>query len=596
MTVLTLRDISIGNPQKPLVDHASLTLAQGEHVCLVGRNGEGKSTLLRTIAGELMPDHGEVICPQGINVAYLPQTVPRDDTGSVFEVVSHGLSQNALHDEWEKTAQTQKILSLLGLNAQADFASLSGGLKRRVLLAKALVNEPDVLLLDEPTNHLDIDAIIWLEGFLARFRGALIIVSHDRAFVEKIATAIWSLDRGHLNVWPGGLTHYVRAKQAMLVSESRTRQEFGKQLAKEEAWLRQGVKARRARNEGRVRKLQAMRQAYSAFRSPLGSVALAANHAERSGKLVIDAEHVCFAYGADTIINDVSFCLTRGEKVGILGPNGCGKSTLIQLLLKQQVPDAGEVRHGTALKVAFFDQLQETLQLNETVIDNVIQGSEMLEIGGKTKHVMGYLNDFLFTPEKARAKVASLSGGEQKRVLLAKLLATPSNLLVLDEPTNDLDMESLEILEHFLVDYPGSVILVSHDRAFINNVVTCVLAYAGEGRFHASVGGYDDWQRHQAQSTEHATDAAAKSLSAKEATQATQTGLSFTEKHQLLALEADIERLETKIREQEAGMARADFYDQAPAVIRQAQQALADNQGALAQALETWEALLAKDQ
>ena len=591
MSVVTLRNLSIGDKAKPLVHEASLVLEAGEHVCFIGRNGEGKSTLLRVMAGEISPDEGEVIYPKGVEVAYLQQDVPEKLSGTVLDIVISGLNHHELADAWEAEAKARKAISTLSLNEKLEFSSLSGGLKRRVLLAKALVKAPDLLLLDEPTNHLDIDAILWLEQFLAHLRCAIIIVSHDRRFVEKLATKIIELDRGHLTLWQGGLKHYLHQKQAILIAQDKQRAEFDKKLAKEETWLRRGVKARRARNEGRVRKLKEMRKDRQAFRSQLGSVTLQANSAEKSGKLVIDAENVSFAYEGNPIVTDFSFCLTRGDKVGILGPNGCGKSTLIQLLLKNLTPNTGEIRHGTSLNIAFFDQLHDTLNLDESVIDNVIEGSEMLEIGGKTQHVIGYLQDFLFTPEKARSKVRVLSGGERNRVLLAKLLAKPSNLLVLDEPTNDLDMESLDILENFLVDYPGCVLLVSHDRHFINNVVSSVLAFEGDGQFNEYVGGYDDWRSKYAAKTEEPKLADNNS---QKAIKATSSGLSFTEKHALQALEAEIEQLEAKIKAEEASMSEPAFYEQTPDRIQKTQKTLADLQKALSNAIKKWEVLVAK--
>jgi len=590
VSIATVRNLTLLGTNGPLIQKASFRLAAGQHVCLVGRNGEGKSTLFRVLSGELDPDEGEVVLQTGIRVSYLPQDVPKDITGAVLAVVKSGLDLKASSHEADH--QAKKIVSLLSLNATDEFSALSGGMKRRVLLAKALVNNPDLLLLDEPTNHLDIDSIVWLEGFLARYQGAVMIISHDRAFVEKLAQEIIALDRGKLTVWPGGFKHFLKEKDNLLLAETKQRAEFDKKLAKEEVWLRQGVKARRARNEGRVKKLKAMRTERQSFRAKQGQLKLNRTSAEKSGKLVIEARDISFDYEGQTVIKDFSFCLTRGDKVGILGPNGCGKSTLIQLLLQSLSPLSGEVSHGTSLKVAFFDQLQASLDLEASVIDNVIEGSEMLDIGGKTRHIIGYLGDFLFTPEKARQKVRTLSGGERNRVLLAKLFATPSNLLVLDEPTNDLDIESLEMLENFLVDYPGTVLLVSHDRSFINNVVSSVLAYEGAGTFNEYVGGYDDWLV-QKGPQKQALSQGSKTINQPSGTSPAAAKVSFTTQHALTQLEAEIDELEGLIKAKTDTLADPDFYAQPVDIIKKEQKSLSALQARLNEALKQWENLSA---
>lgn len=528
MALLNLRDVHLSYGHPPLLDGVSLTVEEGERLCLIGRNGEGKSTLLRIIAGEVPPDEGERLLQRGARVAKLEQEVPASLRGSVFEVVADGLgeiarlvknyhaassalsenpseqalerlarAQQALEQAggWQVEQQVEEVISRMGLDAGADFSALSGGMKRRVLLARALAARPDLLLLDEPTNHLDIESIAWLEAFLAKWRGALIFITHDRGFLRRLATRIVELDRGRLRDFPGDYENYLRRREEMDNAEAQERARFDKMLAQEEIWIRQGIKARRTRNEGRVRRLQGMREEARTRRQRQGQANLSLDQGDRSGKIVCEAEHVRYAWQGRPIVHDFSTTILRGDRIGIIGPNGCGKSTLLNLLLGRLKPDAGNVRLGTRLEVAYFDQLRQQLDPERTVQENVAEGSDKVRVNGREKHVISYLSDFLFTAERARQPVHALSGGERNRLLLAKLFTRPANLLVMDEPTNDLDLETLELLEELLLDFEGTLLLVSHDRAFLDNVVTSSLVFEGEGRIGEYVGGYTDWMR-----------------------------------------------------------------------------------------------------
>ncbi|MGA2619969.1 MAG: ATP-binding cassette domain-containing protein, partial [Thermoguttaceae bacterium] len=505
MPLIALADVNLGFRGPPLLEQANLTIEPGERVCLLGRNGTGKTTLLRLLQGVLEPDRGAVIRQQGLRTAMLPQEVPRDLHGSVFDEVARGLGpkaerlaeyhrlagrlategspelhaalgriQHALEIDggWRLHQEVQAVVSRMGLQPDTEVATLSAGLKRRVLLAKALVGNPDILLLDEPTNHLDIDSIGWLEDFLLRFGGSLLFVTHDRAVLRKVATRILELDRGRLTSWSCDYATYLKRKEALREAEARQNAEFDKKLAREEVWIRTGIQARRTRNEGRVRALEALRAVRRARRERPGDVKMEIQEAERSGRLVIEAKHLQFSYGPRTIVGDLSTMVMRGDRVGVMGPNGSGKTTLLRLLLGDLPPAAGTVRHGTNLEIAYFDQLHAQLDDAKSVRENVRDGSDAVTINGRTRHIIGYLEDFLFTPEQAAAPVARLSGGERNRLLLARLFTKPSNVMVLDEPTNDLDLETLELLEDLLSEYPGTLLLVSHDREFLNNVVS----------------------------------------------------------------------------------------------------------------------------
>ncbi len=501
MALLSLRDVSLAFGGPRLLDHVDWSIERGERVCLLGRNGEGKSTLLRLVEGQLEPDEGEVIRQQGLRIARLPQEVPEGRGGTVADEVAEGLP-DAGHGPGHADHRVEAVITRMGLDADARFESLSSGMKRRVLLARALVADPDILLLDEPTNHLDIEAIRWLEDFLIRYGGTLVFVTHDRAFLGRLATRIAELDRGRLDDWACDYATFLERKEQLLAAEERQAALFDKKLAQEEVWIRKGIQARRTRNEGRVRALKAMREARRRRRERQGTARMQLQEAERSGSMVIEAKGVGFGYGegegegdaARPVIRDLTATIMRGDKVGIIGPNGSGKTTLLRLLLGGLEPQEGTIRHGTNLEVAYFDQLKATLDEEKTVQKNV-SDYDMIPIDGQSRHIIGYLQDFLFPPERSRSLVKFLSGGERSRLLLAKLFTKPSNVLVLDEPTNDLDIETLELLESLIVGYQGTVLLVSHDRAFLNDVVTSTLAIEADGRVKEYDGGYDDYLR-----------------------------------------------------------------------------------------------------
>jgi ATP-binding cassette subfamily F protein uup len=497
MPVIVLDHVSVAFGHLPLLDDVSLQIDAGERVSIIGRNGTGKSTLLQVLSGELAPDQGTLWRQPGLRIARLVQDVPLTATRSVFDVVAEGLSTSGSHDleDWQRQHKIELILSRLDLPAEARVDTLSGGWRRRVLLARTLVAEPDVLLLDEPTNHLDIDAITWLEGFLADYRGALIFVTHDRAFLQRLATRIVEIDRGALTLWPGSYATFVTKKDEWLANEGVTQDKFDKRLAQEEVWLRQGVKARRTRDEGRVRALMAMREERAARRATIGTVRLKVERADASGRLVFEAAGVSKAYDGKVVVRDLSTRILRGDRIGLIGPNGAGKTTLLRLLLGDLAPDSGEVRRGANVQVAYYDQQREQLDPERTVFDTVGDGNDTITASGQTRHVHSYLRDFLFSDERARSPVKALSGGERNRLLLARLFTRPANVLVLDEPTNDLDLETLELLEAQLVEWPGTLLLVSHDRVFLDHVVSSTMAFEGDGRIAEYVGGYEDWLR-----------------------------------------------------------------------------------------------------
>ena len=531
MALLALQEVSIAFGGPPLLDRAGLAIERGERVCLLGRNGAGKSTVLKLLDDTLAPDAGAVVRQTGVTVARLEQEVPPGVAGRTFDVVAAGLgdagrllaryheaSQRAggpgggdalreldrLHraldqaDAWQIQTRVDAVLDHLGLDPDAPFGEASGGRKRQTLLARALVRQPDVLLLDEPTNHLDVDAIEWMEQFLIDRAAALVFVTHDRAFLRRVATRIVELDRGRLASWGAGYDAYLARKEAALAAEAREWAEFDRKLAKEEVWIRTGIQARRTRNEGRVRSLEALRAERGARRERTGTVRLQAQEAERSGRLVAEARGVTFARGERAIVRDFSTTVTRGDRVGLIGANGSGKTTLLRLLLGELAPDAGTVRLGTGIELAYFDQLREQLDPERSVFDSVADGADFVEVGGQRRHVHGYLQDFLFAPDRARTPVRALSGGERNRLLLARLFTRSFNLLVLDEPTNDLDIETLDLLEELLLEFTGTLLVVSHDRAFLDNVVTSTLALEGGGRVGEYVGGYTDWVRQRA--------------------------------------------------------------------------------------------------
>ncbi|QJP10122.1 ATP-binding cassette domain-containing protein [Pseudomonas multiresinivorans] len=526
MTLLKFTDVSLAFGTTPLLDKVSWQIARGERVCVIGRNGTGKSSMLKLVKGEQKPDDGDIWRAPALKIGELPQELPRADDRTVYDVVAEGLAEVgellaryhhlSMHieneDDLNKLARVQQeleardgwrlgqlvdtTLTRLQLPADKTLAELSGGWRRRVLLAQALVAEPDLLLLDEPTNHLDIGAIAWLENALADFPGAVLFITHDRAFLQAVATRILELDRGHLIDWNGDYASFLVHKEQELAAEEAANALFDKRLAQEEVWIRQGIKARRTRNEGRVRALKAMRNERADRRERQGKASFQLETAEKSGKQVIVVENAGFAHpGGPALIRDFSLVLQRGDRIGLLGANGTGKTTLLKLLLGDLQPTSGSVKEGTRLEVAYFDQLRHQLEPEKTVIDNIAEGREFITINGQNRHVLSYLGDFLFSPQRARTPVKALSGGERARLLLAKLFSKPANLLVLDEPTNDLDVETLELLEEVLLTFDGTVLMVSHDRAFLDNVVTSTLVFEGEGRVREFVGGYQDWLR-----------------------------------------------------------------------------------------------------
>ena len=627
MPLMTLQsvDYSVGGPL--LLERVDLVIEPGERIALIGRNGAGKSTLMKLLAGELKPDDGELRIEGGRRIARLEQEVPLDAAGSVFDVVAAGLGQlgaqlahyhHLIHAEhidmhalaevqarieaangWSLDQRVTETLERLGLDGDADFARLSGGMKRRVLLARALVSQPDLLLLDEPTNHLDIAAIDWLEGFLKQWDGALVFVTHDRRFLRALATRIVEIDRGQVSSWPGDWDNYLRRKEERANAEAQENARFDKLLAQEEVWIRQGIKARRTRDEGRVRRLKAMRVARAERRAQVGNVKMATAQAGESGKKVIEAKGVEFAQGDNAsvqsmLVRDFSTTILRGDRIGLIGPNGSGKTTLLKLLLGELMPQVGEVKQGTQLQIAYFDQYRATLREDWNAIENVAEGREFVEVGGRQKHIIGYLQDFLFTPERARAPITRLSGGERNRLLLAKLFAQPSNLLVMDEPTNDLDVETLELLEELLADYPGTLLLVSHDRDFLDNVVTSTLVMEGEGRIGEYVGGYSDWLRQKPASPEPA--AASKPQASQPAKTVAppapvKTKLSYKDARELEQLPARIEMLETQVAAFTARMTDPGYYQRDAGAIGADNAALAAVQAELDAAYLRWEQL-----
>ncbi|MDR7135954.1 ATP-binding cassette subfamily F protein uup [Lysobacter niastensis] len=625
MPLITLNNVDYGVGGPLLLADVVLSIEPGERIALIGRNGAGKSTLMRLIAGEIQADDGEIRREGGVRVARLEQEVPAGAEGDVWDVVAGGLGElgawlaqyhhlsHAEHVDTDALAKVQakiedahgwsldqrvtETLERLDLDGDAVFARLSGGMKRRVLLARALVSSPDLLLLDEPTNHLDIEAIDWLEGFLKAWQGALVFVTHDRRFLRALATRIVEIDRGGVTSWPGDWDNYLRRREERLNAEAQENARFDKLLAQEEVWIRQGIKARRTRDEGRVRRLKAMRTERAQRREQTGNVKMALAQGDSSGRKVVEAKDVSFAYGERTLMRDLSTTIFRGDRIGLIGPNGSGKTTLIKLLLGELKPDRGEVRLGSNLQVAYFDQYRATLREDWNALENVAEGREFVDVGGKSKHVIGYLQDFLFTPERARAPITRLSGGERNRLLLARLFAQPSNLLVMDEPTNDLDVETLELLEEMLADYPGTLLLVSHDRDFLDNVVTSTLVMEGDGRVGEYVGGYSDWVRQRpavpaitsAAKAATATPAAAATVVATPA--APKRKLSYKDARELEQLPARIEALETRVAALTAHMHDPAFYQGDRAAVAAHNSQLAAAQADLDAAYARWNEL-----
>jgi ATP-binding cassette subfamily F protein uup len=595
MSIITVRDLHIRFRGPSLLDGVSCQIEAGERIGLLGRNGSGKTTFMRILCGDVESDHGDVSFAPGVRQALLPQNVPAGIAGSVAEVVRSGFEAST-ESLWEQEQQATQLITTMNLPADAEFASLSAGMKRRVLLARALVTKPDVLLLDEPTNHLDVDSIVWLEDFLSRLRTTLIFVTHDRVFLRKLANRILEIDRGRLFDWSCDYDAFLTRKESVLAAEEKQNALFDKRLAEEEVWIRTGIKARRTRNEGRVRALEEMRRVRQNRRERTGKVQLEIQEGMRSGALVADAEDVGFSYGDRVIFSNFSTDVMRGDKIGIIGPNGAGKTTLLRVLLGELQPTSGKVRLGTNLQIAYFDQLRGQLREDESVQENVGDGYETVQLSGGSRHVIGYLQDFLFSPERARTPVKFLSGGERNRVLLAKLFAKPANVIVLDEPTNDLDAETLELLEERLVQFEGTILLVSHDRAFLNNVVTSTIVFE-PGGVKEYVGGYDDWLRQRPAATAESPAKKSPKPAAeteKSKTSASEKGtrrLGFKEKRERELLPEKIEQLETEIQELHTAMAQPQFYQQGGEAIAEETTKLRKLESDLSTAYERWEEL-----
>ncbi|CZG02254.1 ATP-binding cassette domain-containing protein [Legionella pneumophila serogroup 1] len=613
MSIVSLNGASLILAGNCILDRADLQIQPQDRIALVGRNGAGKSTLLKILQGELVLDSGQIQRSSGLRISGLVQEVPGAEGESVYhflvkslgetgEVLSqfHEFTKQGDMDKlarcqqrmdnlnaWHLLPEIETMASRLGIDIHEQMSNLSGGMKRRVLLGAALLAKPDLLLLDEPTNHLDVEAIEWLENYLKSFSGAVMVVTHDREFLSQIATSILEIDRGKLYLHHCNYEAYLDRRESIRLSEQKQNDLFDKRLAEEEAWIRTGIKARRTRNEGRVRALKAMREQYKARRNQLGTVKSLNLDVSRSGALVVEANKVSYAINDKPIIKDFSLLMTRGDKLGIIGPNGCGKTTLVRLLLGEIKPDAGTIKLGTGLQVAYFDQLRRHLLEDQTVMFNVGEGADYVTINGKQKHVASYLKEFLFSSDRFNQPVSSLSGGERNRLLLAKLFAKPVNLLVMDEPTNDLDIETLELLEAVLADYPGTLILISHDRAFINQVVTSVLVYEENGKFNEFVGGYDDYKKYQLTRNEQQT----KSPVSKRSSPEKAKNLSFNEQRELSKLPQQIEAVEKKIEALHSQMASPEFYQQDAKLISEVTQLLAKEEALLNQYFARWEEL-----
>ena len=628
MPLIRIDKASLAFGTRPLLTDVELNIEPGERIGLVGLNGAGKSTLMKVINKEVALDGGDLWIDPACRIAQLPQALPAADERRVWDVVAEGLqdivnlrreydevaSQDDISmskleslqqkiealDGWQLEQNVERVLTQLSLDGEALMSSLSGGWRRRAALGAALVQNPDLLLLDEPTNHLDIGTIEWMEQQLIEFRGGLLFVSHDRALVDHLATRIIELDRGVLTSFKGNYTSYVEQKQVLLENEARQNALFDKKLAQEEVWIRQGIKARRTRNEGRVRTLEKLRNERAERMNRQGKASFNLEEAQKSGKLAAELEHVSVAFEGKQVIRDFSMTLQRGDRVGLIGPNGAGKSTLLKLILGDIEPDSGSIKRGTKLEVAYFDQLRGQLDMDKTVIDNISEGRESIEINGNTRHIIGYLNDFLFSPERARTPVRALSGGECNRVLLAKLFSQPANLLVLDEPTNDLDVETLELLEEILMEYKGTVLLVSHDRAFLDNVVTSTVAFEGNGRLKAYVGGYKDWLRQRPEPTAVGKEAgknapkpakeAAKvePVKAAPAPKKASVKLSYKLQRELESLPAEIEAAETSLEALQSEMADPAFYEQDHAKVAEKVAQLSEQEATLERLMERW--------
>jgi len=626
MSLIRLRNILVSFGGPAILENISLSIEAGERLCLLGRNGTGKSTLLKVLSREVKADNGDLEYKQSLKIAVLDQEPRRNLTGSIFDIVAMGLGDNAkylqdyhhalhnfaennndqtiaelqraqdqvdIHNAWQLNQQVEEVLSRMKLDGDADYDSLSGGMKRRVLLGKALVIKPDLLLLDEPTNHLDLNAIQWLEEQLLNYKGALMFITHDRSFMRKLSTRIIELDRGSLTSYPGNYDTFLRRKAEALHAEEVENAHFDKKLAQEEVWIRQGIKARRTRNEGRVRALEKMRVERNQRRNQVGKVSMNVASADRSGKIVAEAKNVYFNYDDKALISGLNTTILRGDKIGIIGPNGAGKTTLLRLLLGDLEPTSGSIKNGTKLEIAYFDQFRAQLDDNLSVIDNLSQGREFIEVNGNRKHVIGYLQDFLFAPERARSPVSMLSGGERNRLLLAKLFSKPSNILVLDEPTNDLDIETLELLEELVMEYKGTVLVVSHDREFVNNVVTSTLVFEDNAQVNEYVGGYDDWLQYATTRSKQKNKPGVTDKTRVDQSKKVDKPkkLSYKDQRELDALPAQIENFEGEVESLQQSMASDSFYKQEQDEIKKIQDQLQVAENNLSHCYTRWEEL-----
>lgn len=592
MSLVQINDLSIAYSGPPLFDEVECRIEAKQRIGLLGRNGAGKTTLMRLIVGQEQPDSGTLITDPGTNITLLPQGVPTDLKGKVGPIIEQGYAGDDL-PEWEAQHSVEQIASRMKLDLSEDFETQSSGMKRRVLLARALVSKPDLLLLDEPTNHLDIESINWLEGFLSAWSGAILFVTHDRTFLRSLATRILEIDRGRLFDWSCDYETFLARKEAVLAAEEKQNALFDKRLQQEEKWIRQGIKARRTRNEGRVRALKKMRSQRQDRREQVGQARIQIQEGQRSGNLVAEVDDISFAYPGHKIVDKFSATIVRGDKVGLIGLNGAGKTTLLRLILGTLQPQSGSVRLGTNLQVAYFDQLRDQLNERESVEDNVGEGSSTVAINGRERHVLGYLQDFLFAPERARTEVRFLSGGERNRILLAKLFAKPANVIVLDEPTNDLDAETLELLEARLVDYQGTVLVVSHDRTFLNNVVTSTIVFEQDG-VREYDGGYDDWLRQKPKTESVASRNSPKKKSkgrTGESAPAKKQPLGFKEKQELKQLPDTIEQLEKEIAELHKLMAEPDYYKQSADILSTNKTRLLEYEESLKAGFKRWDKL-----
>jgi ATP-binding cassette subfamily F protein uup len=634
MNLMQLKNASILFGQPPLLDRAEVNIQSGERVCVVGRNGSGKSTLLKVIANEIKLDEGQRIAPSDVLISRLPQDPPQDVSGDIFDYVAEGLDDVAqilkeyhhitsiigddpseknlskmqqlqeqldARNAWQFEQRINNVLTQLQLPAEQKLSELSGGWRRKAALARALVSQPDLLLLDEPTNHLDIEMVLWLEKALLNYEGAIVFISHDRAFIRKLATRIIDIDRGQVKSYPGDYKTYLAQKAHDLDVEETQNKEFDKKLAKEEVWIRQGIKARRTRNEGRVRALKKLRDEYKSRRNVTGNATIQRNTGGQSGKRIFETEHLSFSIADKLLVKDLDLLITRGEKLALIGGNGCGKSTLIKLLLGELEANSGDIFRGTNLEVAYFDQHRSTLELDKPVIDVIADGKREVSFNGSTRHVIGYLQDYLFSADRVNAPVSTLSGGEKNRLMLAKLMLKPSNLLVLDEPTNDLDVETLELLESLLVEYEGTVLLVSHDREFVDNVVTSSLVFEGNGRINQFVGGYSDmkrWYDEKEAQSKAQVDERPKVEQKQSPSEANKPSvnkpvnkLSYKDKRELESLPKEIENMEEKLEAFQQDVNSAEFFQKDQEYVQAELQKLSELEEKLSHAYERWDEL-----